>query len=82
MPGYKARFYSDTSRLLLAYLQEEGEEVGGHLLVGLGVEEGEVELGNLQGEREEVEEGKEQVLGMGVHVELQQLLLQGKRSST
>ena len=30
--------------------------MGGYLLVGLGVEEGEVELGNLQGEREEVEE--------------------------
>ena len=30
--------------------------MGGHLLVGLGVEEGEVELRNLQGERGEVEE--------------------------
>ena len=33
--------------------------MGGHLLVGLGVEEGEVELRNLQGEREEVEEVEE-----------------------
>ena len=35
--------------------------MGGHLLVGLGVEEGEgeVELRNLQGEREEVAEGEE-----------------------
>ena len=52
---------------LPTYLQEEGEGVGGHVLVGLGVE-----LGNLQGEREEEGEGEKQVLGMGV--ELQQLL--------
>ena len=44
----------------LAYLQEEGEEVGGHLLVGLGVEEGEEERWHLQGEREEVGEEEEQ----------------------
>ena len=34
--------------------------MGGHLLVGLGVGEGEVELGNLQGEREEVGEEEEE----------------------
>ena len=74
--------------------------MGGHLLVGLGVEEGEgeVELRNLQGEREveEVEEGEEQwhlqeereEVGEGeglvleMGVELQQLLFQEKRSST
>ena len=72
--------------------------MGGHLLVGLGVEEGEVELRNLQEEREEEGEGegeeqchlqeeREEVgegegLVLEMGVELQQLLFQERRSST
>ena len=73
VPGYKTRLSSYILHEyfcfweLLKYLHEEGEGVGGHLLVGLGVE-----LGNLQGEREEEGEEEKQVRGMGV--ELQQLL--------